>query len=105
MSKTVAQAFATVIFALYDEAPIACQGDDDKKKIRVITNSLAVGDDIHGDALKRSLEPIPVGRVSCGGGDLRTEQGAATRHSELWQGAATQCRVQSAPSRRLGLLE
>lgn len=55
MSTTVAQAFATVIFALYDEAPIACQGDDDRKKIRVITNSLAVCDDIHGDALKRSL--------------------------------------------------
>jgi hypothetical protein len=53
----------------------------------------------------RLLEPIPVGRVSCGGGDLCAEQGVATRHSELWQGAATQCRAQSAPPRRLGLLE
>jgi hypothetical protein len=55
MNKAVAQAFATVTFALYDETPIACQGDDDQKKIRVITNNLIISGDIHGDALKRSV--------------------------------------------------
>jgi hypothetical protein len=55
MSKEAAEALATVTFAMYDETPIACQGDDDQKKIRVITNNFVVSEDIHGDALKRSV--------------------------------------------------
>jgi hypothetical protein len=47
--------FATVTFALYDETPIACQGDDDQTKIRVVMRDLKVGEDIHGDALKHSV--------------------------------------------------
>lgn len=55
MNTKKAKAFATVTFALYDETPIACQGNDDQKKIRVLTDSLPIGHDIHGDALRRSI--------------------------------------------------
>jgi hypothetical protein len=55
VSKQKATASATVTFALYDETPIACQGDDDQKKIRVLTVSLPIGHDVHGDALRRSV--------------------------------------------------
>lgn len=55
MSKPVAQTSATVTFALYAETPIACQGDDDQKKIQVISYNLIASDDIHEDALKRSV--------------------------------------------------
>lgn len=55
MSKQTASAFATVTFALYNQAPIACQGDDDLKKIRVLMNSLPISRDIHEDALRRAV--------------------------------------------------
>jgi hypothetical protein len=55
VSKQKEKVFATVTFALYDETPIACQGDDDQKKIRVLTDSIPIGYDVHGDALRRSV--------------------------------------------------
>ena len=55
MNQQKEKAFATVTFAMYDEAPIACQGDDDQNKIQVFTDNLVVGDDIHGAALRRSI--------------------------------------------------
>jgi hypothetical protein len=48
--------FATVTFAVYDDAPIACQGDDDRKKIQVIREKFGAGHNIAADALKRSAE-------------------------------------------------
>ena len=54
VSKPTPETSATVIFAIYDEAPIACQGDDDRKRIRVVKDRLA-GDDIRGDALRLSV--------------------------------------------------
>lgn len=54
VNKPKPETSATVIFAVYDEAPIACQGDDDRKKIRVVTDRLT-GNDIRGDALRLSV--------------------------------------------------
>lgn len=47
--------FATVTFALYDDAPIACQGDDDHTKIQVIRRQMKVSGDLYGDALAASM--------------------------------------------------
>jgi hypothetical protein len=54
VNQTASTAFATVTFAVYDDTPIACQGDDDHRKIRVITRQLA-GDDIDAAALRMSV--------------------------------------------------
>jgi hypothetical protein len=53
-NQTVSTAFATITFAIYDDTPIACQGDDDQRKIRVTTRQLA-GDDIDAAALRMSV--------------------------------------------------
>jgi hypothetical protein len=55
VGKKNEEVFATVTFALYDQTPIACQGNDDQKKIRVLTESVLVGEDIQADALQRSV--------------------------------------------------
>lgn len=55
MSDDSTEIFATVTFAIYDEAPIACQGDDDIKKVRVIKDRFIAGHDVHGDALRLSV--------------------------------------------------
>lgn len=56
MPRRLADGFATVTFAMYDEAPIACQGDDDHKKIQVVRQQLKMSGDLHHDALQASLE-------------------------------------------------
>jgi hypothetical protein len=45
----------TVTYAMYDEAPIACQGDDDQSKIRVIADCVDSKVDVHAEALKHSI--------------------------------------------------
>jgi hypothetical protein len=50
-----AEMFLTVTFAVYDQAPIACQGDDDIRKVRVVKESFIAGHDAHGDALRLSI--------------------------------------------------
>ncbi len=55
MRTTSIETFATVTFAVYDDTPIACQGDDDQKKIRVITDRIKGGGNVHAEALRRSL--------------------------------------------------
>lgn len=54
MGEPKTEAFATVTFAVYDDVPIACQGDDDQGKIRVVTQRLE-GGDIHAAALRLSV--------------------------------------------------
>jgi hypothetical protein len=48
--------YATVTFAMYDDAPIACQGDDDRKKIQVVREKFEAGRNILAHALRRSAE-------------------------------------------------
>jgi predicted aconitase with swiveling domain len=55
VSDDSTESFAVVTFAIYDEAPIACQGDDDIKKVRVIKDRFIAGHDVHGDALRLSV--------------------------------------------------
>ncbi len=55
MSQHNAPGFATVTFAIYDEAPIACQGNDDQRKIRVLRNRLHAGADLHARALEGAV--------------------------------------------------
>jgi hypothetical protein len=45
----------TVTFAMYDETPIACQGDDDRRKIQVIVEHIGDVGDAHAEALRRSV--------------------------------------------------
>ena len=54
MAKFLEQPF-TVTYAMYDEAPIACQGDDDQKRIRVIKDYVSAKDDVYAEALRRSV--------------------------------------------------
>lgn len=45
----------TVTYAMYDETPIACQGNDDRSKIQVIKDRVDSRAEIHSEALKRSV--------------------------------------------------
>ena len=56
MNLPIAKSFATVIFAMYDDTPIACQGDDDHRKIQVIRERLRNGAELQADALRKSFE-------------------------------------------------
>lgn len=51
MDRYDAPVTALVTFAIYDEAPIACQGDDDQRKIRVVSQRMPGGADVHARAL------------------------------------------------------
>ncbi|MBI1891871.1 MAG: hypothetical protein HYS18_14590 [Burkholderiales bacterium] len=53
--ENVSCEWVTVTYAMYEDAPIACQGDDDQKKIQVITAEFARDDNVHDEALRRSL--------------------------------------------------
>ena len=46
---------ALVTFAIYDEVPIACQGDDDQSRIQVIRSSVSAGSDIHRAAQQMAM--------------------------------------------------
>lgn len=54
MNNVMEQSF-TVTYAMYDETPIACQGNDDQRKIRVITDCLTEKVDVHAEALSHSV--------------------------------------------------
>jgi hypothetical protein len=64
--------YATVTFAIYDETPIACQGNDDGGKIQVVRKRLQTGEDLLTRALRQSLAMaaqrgtyVQVWEVSC----------------------------------------
>lgn len=54
MGNSYEQSFE-VTYAMYDEAPIACQGDDDQSRIQVITHYVDSKIDIHAEAQKRAI--------------------------------------------------
>lgn len=51
MNQQGKSATALVTFAIYDEAPIACQGNDDQRKIRVLSKRIEDGSDVQARAL------------------------------------------------------
>ncbi|CAN5257159.1 hypothetical protein BH11PSE11_BH11PSE11_15730 [soil metagenome] len=46
----------TVIFAVHEETPIACQGDDDQTRIGVIREEFSCRGDGPEQALRRSID-------------------------------------------------
>ena len=46
---------ATVTFAIYDEAPIACQGDDDQARIRIVTVTIPVDINFESVAARHAI--------------------------------------------------
>lgn len=48
-------AYATVTFAVFEDAPIACQGNDDQNKIQVVKFRMAQDASLHADALRCAM--------------------------------------------------